>query len=82
MCKEAAIEYLNTKTFIPHSGGNYGRYGLNLFGCNSVILYNNDYWKFIWFVNNSNDAVYINKNGKEFILKDNTDKNIIRMQEA
>jgi hypothetical protein len=25
------IEYLNTKTFIPHINGNYARYGLNLF---------------------------------------------------
>ena len=77
-----AIEYLNNKTFIPHSGGNYGRYGLNFFGCDSIIQYNNDIWKFIWFVQNSNDAVYINKHGTEFILKDYKMDGIIRMQDA
>jgi hypothetical protein len=80
--KAKAIEYLNTNTFIPHSGGNYARYGLNFFGCDSIIQYNNDYWKFIWFVPDSNDAVYINKDGTEFILKDYKMDGIVRMQEA
>jgi hypothetical protein len=77
-----AIEYLNNKTFIPHINGNYARYGLNFFGCDSIIQYNNDIWKFIWFVQNSNDAVYINKHGVEFILKDYKMDGIIRMQDT
>ncbi len=75
------LEYLNTNTFIPHKNGNYGRYGLNLFGCNSVIQYNNQIWKFKYFISDTNNALYINKEGMEFVL-DTYDKDcIIRMQE-
>jgi hypothetical protein len=80
--KDEAIEYLKTKTFVPHQMGNYARYGLNLLQSKSVIQYNNDYWMICWFVHDSTDAVYINKDGKEFILKDYKIDGIIRMQEA
>jgi hypothetical protein len=79
--KYNAIQYLNNHTFIPHTEGNYARYGLNLFGCDSIIQYNNHYWKFMYFIPNSNIAVYTNKNGEEFFLNDYID-GIIRMQEA
>ncbi len=74
-----AIEYLKTNTFVPHESGNYGRYGLNFFGCDSIIQYNNDNWKFIWFITNTKYAVYVNKDGCNFILQDYMD-GITRMQ--
>jgi hypothetical protein len=83
MSKVETLKYLNTKTFIPHIDGNYAMYGLNYIGCDSIIQYNNDIWKFIWFNSNTDDAVYINKTGIELIInKYNTYDNIIRMQEA
>ena len=83
MSKVETLKYLNTKTFIPHIDGNYAMYGLNYIGCDSIIQYNNDIWKFIWFNSNTNDAVYINKTGIELIINNyNTYDNIIRMQEA
>ena len=83
MSKVETLKYLNTKTFIPHIGGNYAMYGLNYFGSNSIIQYNNDIWKFIWFISDTNDAVYINKTGIKLIINTyNKYDNIIRMQEA
>ncbi len=75
-----AMEYLKNNTFIPHENGNDLRYGLNSFGCNSVIQYNNHYWKFLWFLSDSNDALYVNKNGETFTLSSYTLDGIIRMQ--
>ena len=78
------IEYLNTKTFIPHKNGNSFLYGLNEIGCDSIIMrsnYNNDIWKFVFFISNTNEAVYINNKGEEFILENNYMEGIIRMQE-
>ena len=78
------IEYLNTKTFIPHKNGNSLLYGLNEIGCDSIIMrsnYNNDIWKFVFFISNTNEAVYINNKGEEFILENNYMEGIIRMQE-
>jgi hypothetical protein len=76
-----AVIYINNNTFIPHENGNYARYGLNLFGCDSVIQYNNEIWKFIWFVSNSSDAVFINTKGQQTIINKHTD-GITRMQAA
>ncbi len=73
--------YLSTHNFVPHTNGNSQNYGLNEFGCNSIIKYNNDIWKFVYFLINTNIAVYINKNGEEFHYN-NTDMDIIRMMEA
>ncbi len=77
-----AVNYLKTNTFVPHECGNYGRYGLNFFGCDSVIQYNNDYWKFIWFITNTNNAVYVNKEGHQFVLQYYNMDGITRMQEV
>jgi hypothetical protein len=76
------LEYLKTKTFIPHENGNYARYGLNLFGCDSIIQYDNKIWKFKDFISNTNHAVYIDKEGREFVLDTYNKDGIIRMQEA
>jgi hypothetical protein len=74
------IEYLKNHTFEKHENGNMFRYGLNSWGCDSVISYNNDIWKFIAFVPNKSDAEYINKNG-EIITIVGYDEGISRMQE-
>jgi hypothetical protein len=76
-------QYLSKNSFVPHKNGNAMNYGLNSFGCDSIINYNNDIWKFVWFFVNSNKAVYVNKNEEELILDtNNMDKmDIIRMME-
>ena len=76
--------FLSKNTFIPHKDGNAMNYGLNSFGCESIISYNNDIWKFVYFLNCSNKAVYINKNGQELVLDTYTinDNKPIRMQTA
>ncbi len=75
--------YLSNHTFISHEMGNYGNYGLNMFGCNSIIEYNNDIWKFYAFKTGSNDAIYYNKNGTKLILDSyNMPKGITRMQQV
>ncbi len=81
MVIDDAIKYLKNHTFIPHKMGNYARYGLNDFGCDSIIEYNNQLWKFVWFLKDSNNAVYVNNEGREFILKDYNLDGIIRMQD-
>ncbi len=75
------IDYLKNNQFVPHKMGNYARYGLNCFGCDSIIKYNNKLWKFICFVSNSNNAVFIGENGEQFILEEYNLDGITRMQE-
>jgi hypothetical protein len=75
------VEYLKNNTFIPHKNGNDMLYGLNVFGCNSIIQYNNDIWKFIWFISNTNDAVYVNKEGEQITITTYVD-GVTRMQEV
>ena len=77
--RQIVKNYITNNNFVPHTNGNSMHYGLNEFGCNSVILYNNQIWKFIWFINNSNNAVYINKEGDEFVLNDINYTTITRM---
>ncbi len=60
--------YLSNHTFIPHSGGNSMNFGLNSFGCESIIKYMEDIWIFAYFIQNSNNAVYFNKNGQKVVL--------------
>ena len=77
--------FLSKNTFIPHKDGNAMNYGLNSFGCESIISYNNDIWKFVYFLNGTtNKAVYYNKNGLELVLDLYTinDNKPIRMQTA
>lgn len=74
--------YLSTHTFVPHEMGNWGNYGLNIFGCDSIINYNNDIWKFYAFQACSDNAIYYNKDGKELILNSrNMPENVTRMQQ-
>jgi hypothetical protein len=71
-------KYLKSNTFEPHELGNQMKYGLNTFGCESIIKYNDDIWKFIWFENN--DAIYINKYGTRLVLDKYITGEITRMQ--
>ncbi len=75
-----AIKYLKNHNFVPHQNGNYGLYGLNFFGCDSIIKYNDKLWKFLWFF--SNNAVYVNEYGEQLFLKEAQQDGIIRMEEA
>ena len=78
--KNMAIEYLKTHNFETHENGNMFRFGLNSWGCESIIQYNNNIWKFIWFIPNTNNAQYINKEGDNIIITGN-EEGIVRMQE-
>jgi hypothetical protein len=61
-------DYLNSNVFVVHPMGNYGLYGLNFFGCNSVIRYGDEIMKFYAFKSGTNNAIYINKSGREIII--------------
>jgi hypothetical protein len=75
-------QYLSNHTFVPHSMGNYGNYGLNMLGTDSIIDYNNDIWKFYAFLPHSDNAIYYNKNGTSLILNSrNMPDGITRLEE-
>jgi hypothetical protein len=84
MSESDAIIYLKTNVFEPHQNGNYGLYGLNMFGCDSTIKFNDadDIWHFLYFVHNT--AVYINAHGRHLNLSlsaiGKPTDNITRMQ--
>lgn len=50
--------------YVEHPSGNYGLYGLNTFGCNSIILYKGEIWKFYAVpVGDTKNAIYVNADG-------------------
>lgn len=81
--------YIKTHKFRPHSGGNYGLFGINMFGCDSTIRYTEndgsiDIWRFLYFTAGSNDAIYINGSGvrRKFNLNDqNIASRVLRLEE-
>ncbi len=74
------INYLNSTEFLEHPFGNYALYGLNNFGCESIINYNDEIMKFYAFKSGSNNAIYITKSGKEVIINPYDDTlNITRL---
>ena len=82
MSTDEIKEFLTSNTFIPHEKGNIMMYGLNSFGSESIIQYNNDIWKFIWYTTGTRDAVYMNKEGEYITINPyNNDNNnsIIQM---
>ena len=81
---DETINILSNNVFVPHENSNKICYGLHSFGSDSIISYNNDIWKFIWFKNNTNDAVYINKEGAMHTFNTFTmiNENIIRMKKV
>ena len=73
----AVMFYLQTHKFRPHHGGNYGLFGLNMFGSDSTISYTEidgsvDIWRFLYYSSGSTDPVYINVGGvrRKFALGD------------
>lgn len=60
--------YLQSNEFVEHPMGNYALFGLNFFGSNSVIRYNDEIYKFYAFKPNSNDAIYVNKHSQEIVI--------------
>jgi hypothetical protein len=81
---DETTKFISNNIFVPDENGNNMCFGLMSFGCDSIISYNNDVWKFIWFKNNTNEAVYINKEGfmhafNTFTMKN---ENIIRMKKV
>jgi hypothetical protein len=72
------------QTFQVHPNGNANLFGLNTFGCDSIIKYKNQIWKFYAFQTGTDNAIYLNKFNETFILnciqKDpNVIENITRM---
>ncbi len=67
------IEFLKTRAFRPHPFGDKLLFGLNGFGCDSVILFEEHLWKFLYFAKN-NQPIYINARGQKqpFDFKDET----------
>ena len=76
--------FISNNIFVPDENGSKMGYGLHSFGSVSIISYNNDIWKFIWFKNNTNDAIYINKEGAihAFNIFTMNNENIIRMKKG
>ena len=74
------ISYLNSTEFVDHPMGNYALYGLNTFGCDSIIRYNNEIMKFYAFQSGTNYAMYITQKGDTvFINTNNNTLNITRL---
>jgi hypothetical protein len=62
--------FLNTYDFEPHVNGNYALYGLNLFGGDSIIQYDDKIWLFNAF--DQNKAIYETYDGKRMLLSSST----------
>jgi hypothetical protein len=56
--------------YIEHPYGNYGLYGLNMIGCESIIRFNGEILKFHAFKLGScgKYAIYTNDNGEEVVI--------------
>ena len=57
-----------TKMYVEHPNGNYGLYGLNMVGCNSIICVNGEILKFYALKTGTNVAIYTNENGEQVIV--------------
>jgi len=71
--------FFNNK-FEPHYFGNYALYGLNTFGCNSIIMFRDEIWKFCYFKHGSDIPYYVNKDGTVLGIEIWNENNITRMQ--
>ena len=56
------------QTFRVHPMGNANCFGLNTFGCDSIIQYGNQIWKFYAFQTGTENAIYLNKFNETFIF--------------
>ena len=80
---ESISTYLNTHKFIKHSNGNAFNYGLNSWGCDSIVEFNGVLWKFYAFQSNSSNVIYINHKGQRLIFNSfNIDFVMNRMEEV
>ena len=61
--------------YIEHPNGNYGLYGLNMFGCDSIIRINDEILRFSAFVVGKRDAIYTNEK-REQVIVDVYDKSL------
>ena len=69
------VNFLKTHTFRPHPFGERLLFGLNGFGCDSVILFEEHLWKFLYFEKN-NQPIYINALGHKQPFNLNDDINV------
>ena len=53
-----------SNNFVEHPMGSHGLYGVNFFGCNSIIQFDGDIWKFMYFKHGSDVPYYVNKDGQ------------------
>ena len=51
--------------YIEYPNGNYGLYGLNMIGCESIILFKGEILKFHAFKIGSSIAFYLKENGEK-----------------
>ena len=56
------------KMYIEHPNGNYGLYGLNMIGCDSIIRLNDEILKFYAVKTGTNVAIYTNEKGEQLII--------------
>ena len=54
--------------YVEHPNGNYGLYGLNTIGCDSIIRLNDEILRFSAFVTGKRDAIYVNEKGNHVIV--------------
>lgn len=66
--------------FEPHPMGSYALYGVNTFGCDSIIKFHNEIWKFHYFNVGSDIPTFINKNGDLLEIDLRKAQNVTRMQ--
>jgi hypothetical protein len=76
--------FIANNIFVPDKNSYNMCYGLRSFGSESIISYNNDIWKFIWLETNTNEAIYINKEGDMHAFNTFTifNENIIKMKKV
>ena len=69
---------LSPNMYVDHPNGNYGLYGLNTFGGDSIISYKGNIWKFHAYVTgDSKHAIYVNVDGSgEEVVIDLYDKTL------
>ena len=71
--------YLQSNEFVEHPMGDYACYGVNNFGCDSVIRYNDKLYKFWAFQYSDTNCVYIGIDGERIVIKPYQCTNITRM---
>jgi hypothetical protein len=54
--------------YIEHPNGNYGLYGLNMIGCDSIIRINDEILKFYAVKTGTNVAIYTNEKGEKMVV--------------